>query len=381
MKLNIKPNIKRFLFTLIFLILFSSTFKAFSNEEINHNEFNEETPNQIEQSGFWNLTGSPIIIDDSDPDYNWSKTAAQNDWCSGSGTWIAPYIIENVTIYAQDSGSCIYIQNSNDYFIIQNCSLFNASNIHNAGITLKNVTNGKIISNHCYDTENGILLEDSDNNTILENSASNNRVGIYLDESENNTISENIVSYKNSYGIFLYESDNNMVSGNTASYNAYNGIYLYECNNNNTISENTASYNIYFGIYLRYSSDNNTISGNTVNNNGAYGIFLPDSSYNSIFLNYFSNNEQNALDDGNNNTWDNGSIGNFWDDYTGVDANNDGIGDTPYLIPGSAGSQDNFPIWKSQPSIPFGNYFLLFTIIAIVSLTIIEKQKKTCHLR
>jgi len=49
--------------------------------------------------------------------------------------------------------------------------------------------------------------------------------------------------------------------------------------------------------------------------------------------------------------WDNGSIGNYWDDYQGVDANHDGIGDTPYLISGSPGSQDNFPIWTDFDGI------------------------------
>ena len=34
---------------------------------------------------------------------------------------------------------------------------------------------------------------------------------------------------------------------------------------------------------------------------------------------------------------------NYWDDYTGSDSNNDGIGDTPYPVPGGT-SQDNYPL-------------------------------------
>ena len=41
-------------------------------------------------------------------------------------------------------------------------------------------------------------------------------------------------------------------------------------------------------------------------------------------------------------TWDCDGRGNYWSDYTGVDSNYDGIGDTPYLIPG--GGQDSFPL-------------------------------------
>jgi hypothetical protein len=32
--------------------------------------------------------------------------------------------------------------------------------------------------------------------------------------------------------------------------------------------------------------------------------------------------------------------------------NDDGTGDTPYSIPGSAGSQDNFPIWEDGDDLP-----------------------------
>jgi nitrous oxidase accessory protein NosD len=40
--------------------------------------------------------------------------------------------------------------------------------------------------------------------------------------------------------------------------------------------------------------------------------------------------EQHLLSE--NNIWDNGEEGNYWDDYSGSDINGDGIGDTPYTI-------------------------------------------------
>ena len=67
----------------------------------------------IKKAGFWEL--SEIYIEDDDPLKNWAITAATEPWCSGSGIWSDPFIIENVTINGQNSGSCITIYDSNPY--------------------------------------------------------------------------------------------------------------------------------------------------------------------------------------------------------------------------------------------------------------------------
>jgi hypothetical protein len=43
-----------------------------------------------------------------------------------------------------------------------------------------------------------------------------------------------------------------------------------------------------------------------------------------------------------NNTWNNSLEGNYWSNYKGKDENQDGIGDTPYLI--DVNNQDNYPL-------------------------------------
>jgi hypothetical protein len=67
-----------------------------------------------------------------------------------------------------------------------------------------------------------------------------------------------------------------------------------------------------------------------------------------------------ALFSGYANLWDDGypSGGNYWSDYTGIDANGDGIGDSTYFI--DSNNTDNYPLMN--PWAP--------PDIAVVSLTV-----------
>ncbi|GAG55393.1 unnamed protein product, partial [marine sediment metagenome] len=124
------------------------------------------------------------------------------------------------------------------------------------------------------------------------------------------------------------------------------GISIFsDSNSNNVIGNYLESNNV--GISMLDHCDFNRIYGNYLfDNNIGVSIHNFNSTKNVVYNNTFLLNNVNEEDDSFNiNYWFYGMLGNYWDDYGGVDANDDGIGDTPYVVSGIRGRLDNYPIW------------------------------------
>lgn len=119
------------------------------------------------------------------------------------------------------------------------------------------------------------------------------------------------------------------------------GIWLVDSSANKLV-KNELKKN-FAGIYL-FSSKGNEIAKNTIASSATTGILARGSAGNLLHHNNLIDNWLNAFDDGTNQ-WDDGREGNYWSDYTGEDANGDGIGDTPYEIPGG-GNRDRYPLME-----------------------------------
>ena len=102
------------------------------------------------------------------------------------------------------------------------------------------------------------------------------------------------------------------------------------------------------GMQLAQPS-NSTVAGNNLINN-AEGLDLIDGTANNlIYLNNFVNDSSPAVLDGlgqSFNSWDNGTQGNYWSDYSTIYPNatelgNSGIGNTPYVLVDYEGSSSS----------------------------------------
>jgi len=122
------------------------------------------------------------------------------------------------------------------------------------------------------------------------------------------------------------------------------GISLNYCYNI-TVAESITSNNLY-GIYIK-NGKNNTFTMNFIKNNNEKGVYIFDGVHNLFYKNYFIKNTLHVLAEGiTNNFWNNSEIGNYWDNYTGIDSNDDGIGDTPHSFNGGI---DYLPIVDNDP--------------------------------
>jgi parallel beta-helix repeat protein len=224
----------------------------------------------------------------------------------------------------------------------------------------------------------GIDLSHRNKVTIKNVEVTNTEYGIFLNYSSKNILAGNTAS-NNEFGICLLSSNNNALTGNTAYLNTYCGIYL-ALSSNNIIKGNNASNHgeIYRdGIILDFKCNNNVLTGNTVSGNYV-GINHHISSNNTLFHNNFINNAKQMGSINSTNIWDNGVEGNYWSNYTGVDSDNDGIGDTPHILPGILGGNniDYYPLMGifSGFNTTLGKYAYVISNSTIEDFTFFESN-------
>ncbi len=171
--------------------------------------------------------------------------------------------------------------------------------------------------------------------------------GIYLVNSNSCLIANNEVM-DNQYGIGLYGSSNNIIHNNLLEENQVNILCMgsmlpsdpFITSRNNTFVTNVLRKGGDAFALLDFSEGR--IIGNTIMNN-LRGVTIESSvDVRTYHNNFINNTDQILFKTSETCSWDNGYEGNYWSDYTGVDADGDGIGDTHYVI--DENNQDNYPL-------------------------------------
>ena len=216
---------------------------------------------------------------------------AENGVVSGSGSVDDPYIIEGWKIDAGYHDYGIRIHGTSRPFIVRDVTISGAAK---AGIFLSYVERGIIEGCEIVGNWVGITLNFASFNRITDCLLANNTEGIHVRFSGDNQILSNTIDGNDNAAIWLFASHTNEIIGNVLT-----GSHM--------------------GAYLDLGSEGNLLYDNS-----------------------FLDNIHNAHSD-TPNQWDCKQIGNYWFDYDGLDADGDGIGDSPYVI-NSDGDQDNYPL-------------------------------------
>jgi len=220
--------------------------------------------------------------------------------------------------------------------------------------------------------------------TITNNHLSENDRGIsFAAYANDNIISNNLVTDNDSDGIFLSNVTGNIITDNhvTGTYGTYDyAICLFDNADNNIVSGNIVEDNT-TGINVK-NADNNELFENTFSNNDCGLQILTGSSGNIFYLNNFVDNTNAQIEVGfmapGENYWNSqeelsyefkgtqysGYLGNYWSDYTGEDADGNGIGDTPYLTITGNDEYDDYPLmgqWQDG-AITVDDELVVFTV-------------------
>jgi len=253
--------------------------------------------------------------------------------------------------------------------------------------------------------EGSIVVEKDDvviDGTYYKLQGSGDGVGVYVPNSGNLEI-KNIKIHGFKFAIYFdrFSTNNNIIFGNTLTNNTHYGIYIIRSNNtcifgnyiensgtgiqlaesyNNSIFQNKIVANGE-GIGFGSGGSNTTVYHNLIADNN-YAFTFWASSHNTIYGNNLINNNNQVHAWISSNSWDYESTGNYWSDYNGTDENNDGIGDTPYVIstsPEDYGDADNYPLIEPIddtiiPEFPSWTPFLIM-LVAVTVLGISYRRK------
>jgi parallel beta-helix repeat protein len=219
-------------------------------------------------------------------------------------------------------------------FTIRNPGLYNSSFLV---ISSSKITLSSSVLVGSAKQSNGTTIYNSNGVSVIHTAVTGNLYGIAIQGGFNNMIQDDN-STGNTIGMGIFNSAGNTAKLNILRYGSEGVRIWYPGSTGNLVIRNLIANNSRVGISMLNSTGNRIIGNEVAFNNGqptSEGISLQASTGNKIYYNNIRNNtiQMYAVYGGDmtGNTWNDGAAklkGNFWSNYNGTDADNDGIGDT-----------------------------------------------------
>jgi parallel beta-helix repeat protein len=190
---------------------------------------------------------------------------------------------------------------------------------------------GAMIShNETYDTQDGVWVSHSTSAIVNYNRFINARYGVHTMYADNVAIAHNEVRGSHNGGMIMESNNitikNNYFHLNTTSDGA--GVFGYDLFDS-VIADNIIQGNAR-GIYLSYAQGND-IYRNDITENVRGMEFGDGGTNNTVYYNNFTKNTQQIVTKPENeNEFNYGELGNFWDDQNILDLDEDGMNDFAY---------------------------------------------------
>lgn len=311
--------------------------------------------NMFEGINGWLASGYPEYVDYSSTYASFPSIQAAIDYAAEGQTIYVGNGFYNETLLI-DKPLTLLGENASTTIINETATILhvNADNVSISDFTIQ------YIGCACFGYSS-INVTNCQNVNVTSSIVISDDFGIEVAEATNVVVANNDFTHAGSAAIVVMDSDNVSVFNNNVA--AMNGIQIENCTEGSfssntilssetgvfiaqsygdTLSGNNVSSITSMGLWLS-SCSNNSFFGNNVSTTSPYGLFIWLSYNNTIFDNNFPGNGSQILCyDNSTNTWDNGLEGNYWSNYTGVDTDLNGIGDTPYIIDST--NRDDHPL-------------------------------------